>query len=362
MLLVLGEKLVGATQSRSGDEPLHLQLDQVTVASILGACILNRGLHLVPDVSSGALRALNVLSDMPALEYKFRDAAATTRAELAAALDAWHDGGRLEQRRSRVRRAATLGVPPRSVEALRMALEDFESEHGVRFSFAAPALDVPAPLLDEAASAQLRALGVETFVFGSRGDDNDGANDAEVWASLAGDLMHYLDAIVTPLVGDDDQSHDETKPRRAAAPTRSHVFISYSHHARDTHWKDELLTHLAGFDRLIDVWVDTRIGAGKDWEKEIRAAMARARVGVFLVSPSFLASKFIKTVERQETEGMEIMPVMVRACPYKPHAWLKPMQIRPKDATPIDGLSSSAADSALAAIAMEIYGMCYPIP
>ncbi len=111
------------------------------------------------------------------------------------------------------------------------------------------------------------------------------------------------------------------------------------------------------------MWVDTRIGAGKDWEKEIRAAMARARVGVFLVSPNFLSSKFITTVEvptlitRQQSDGMEIMPILVRDCTWKRVAWLSAMQMRP-GATPL--AHHEKADSALSAIADEIYRMCHP--
>ena len=371
MLLVLGERLLQQQHARQGDEVLHLRLDQATVASILGACILNRGLHLVPDVQSGALRALNVLCDMPALEYKFRNAAETARAELAAALEAWHDGGTPMQRKERLRRIEARGVGPRSPEALRIELEDLEREYGIRFSFAAPAIDAPAPLLDEAAREHLRGLGVETFFFGARLDESEGSDDAEALRSLAANLMHYVDAVVAPFVGDgdpgaNDPRADEPAPRRAAGPSRSHIFISYSHDERDTGYKDELLTHLHTFDRsLIDVWVDTDIGAGKNWEKEIRAAMARARVGVLLVSASFLTSKFITTVEvptlitRQQSDGMEIMPILIRDCTWKHVPWLEAMQIRLAS----DPLATNKnRDKALSDIADEIYRMCYPSP
>jgi hypothetical protein len=35
---------------------------------------------------------------------------------------------------------------------------------------------------------------------------------------------------------------------------------------------------------LLEVWEDRRIGAGKDWEPEIEAALKQARVAILLIS------------------------------------------------------------------------------
>lgn len=58
----------------------------------------------------------------------------------------------------------------------------------------------------------------------------------------------------------------------------SKIFISYSH--SDKRWLDRLLVHLRPMERegVIDLWADTRIGAGDDWRHEIEAALAAADI------------------------------------------------------------------------------------
>jgi tetratricopeptide (TPR) repeat protein len=81
-----------------------------------------------------------------------------------------------------------------------------------------------------------------------------------------------------------------------SAPGRP-VFISYSH--KDEVWLKDLLTMLAPLEQagLVRAWSDDEIKPGRRWREEIDAAMAAARVGVFLVSRHSLASKFIMEVE-----------------------------------------------------------------
>lgn len=77
----------------------------------------------------------------------------------------------------------------------------------------------------------------------------------------------------------------------------SKIFISYSH--SDKRWLDRLLVHLRPMERegVIDLWADTRIGAGDDWRHEIEAALAAADIAFLLISADFLASDFIASIE-----------------------------------------------------------------
>jgi len=99
------------------------------------------------------------------------------------------------------------------------------------------------------------------------------------------------------------------------------VFISYSH--KDEAWKDRLVPHLRVLqpEELLDTWDDRRIGAGANWYEAIQQAIERASVAILLISADFLTSKFIleqevpRLLERRQTEGLHIVPVIVRPCP-----------------------------------------------
>src|SRR5262249_23317517 len=99
-----------------------------------------------------------------------------------------------------------------------------------------------------------------------------------------------------------------------SGPTRDLVFISYSHRDRD--WLDRLQTLLKPYTRQnLKIWADPYIEVGNDWRRDISAALARACVGVLLVSPDFLASDFIYDEElppllkRWEERSITIVPI-----------------------------------------------------
>lgn len=104
------------------------------------------------------------------------------------------------------------------------------------------------------------------------------------------------------------------------------VFISYSH--RDEAWKDKLLPHLKALEQAgmgMVVWQDRQIDAGEKWHPAIQDAMADAVAAVLLISADYLASGFcIKEevpylLDRQELQGMLLVPVLIRQCPWKAH-------------------------------------------
>ncbi len=138
------------------------------------------------------------------------------------------------------------------------------------------------------------------------------------------------------------------------------VFVSYSH--EDEEEKDRLLSHLGVVQTagLIDVWNDDRLGAGADWKKEIREAMAQARVAILLISANFLTSDFIlgeevpALLKRRKREGLTVFPVIAKACAWKVHDWLTKMNVRPKNGTPVWRDAGIHVDEDLAAIAEEV--------
>ena len=73
------------------------------------------------------------------------------------------------------------------------------------------------------------------------------------------------------------------------------LFISYSH--QDEAWKDRLQKQLAFLKIRLISWDDRNISGGADWKSEIHEAMNQANLAILLVTPDFLCSEFISTVE-----------------------------------------------------------------
>jgi small GTP-binding protein len=147
---------------------------------------------------------------------------------------------------------------------------------------------------------------------------------------------------------------DETTPLK--------VFISYAH--RDEEFKDELVTMLAVLQRrgVIDGWQDRRIEAGDEWNNSIQDAMNDCDLALLLVSPDYLASRFIQKgqqptlLQRREEKGQRVIPIIVRPCTWQSEPALKDLQALPKDGKAVVMFSknSGARDQVWADIATVI--------
>jgi TIR domain len=139
---------------------------------------------------------------------------------------------------------------------------------------------------------------------------------------------------------------------------RSGVFISYSH--VDLSWLKRLRTHLTPYLRgeVLDIWDDTRIAPGSKWAAEIKAAIRKARVAVLLVSPDFLASKYVVEVELPEILRRSPGDMTILWIPIRPSAFdstpLATFQAAHDPSRPLAALSKAKQDKALVEISKKI--------
>jgi len=178
------------------------------------------------------------------------------------------------------------------------------------------------------------------------------------------EIMNFLDDRFQELIlkGRRRASKDSDKAR-AAKPARPRkrrpvIFVSYSH--LDKVKKDKLLMHLSVLKKKFDLWSDDRIGVGANWEQEIDRAMASATVGVLLITVNFLVSNFIEVKEvpvllqRSRAEGLTIVPILAKDCPWQQIDWLAAMDLRPKGNQPVWRARGVHVDKELAKITNEV--------
>jgi hypothetical protein len=128
----------------------------------------------------------------------------------------------------------------------------------------------------------------------------------------------------------------------------------------------QALPHLKALEQAgmgMVVWQDRQIDAGEKWHPAIQDAMADAVAAVLFMSADYLSSGLCVKEEvpylldRQEREGMLLLPVLIRKCPWKAHRWLAARQMLPRDGKCVaidfpgdhaDGVFSDVAELVLA--------------
>jgi hypothetical protein len=111
----------------------------------------------------------------------------------------------------------------------------------------------------------------------------------------------------------------ETRPPQPESPKNGvpHIFISYAR--EDQPWCDQIMRYLQPAERSgkVSIWADTEIQAGQDWEDQIEDSLNRATLGLLLITPHFLASKYVSEKElpfllqRMQDKQLTIVPIMI---------------------------------------------------
>jgi hypothetical protein len=144
----------------------------------------------------------------------------------------------------------------------------------------------------------------------------------------------------------------------AGIQLRKHVFVSYSHRDRD--WLERLKIHLTPYlhGEGLHLWDDSRIAAGATWAQEIERELDGARAAVLLVSPDFLASDYINSVELPNILARAKSDLIVLWIPVAPSAYqatpLREFQAVVDPSKPLTTLSKAKQELALVEIAKRI--------
>lgn len=104
----------------------------------------------------------------------------------------------------------------------------------------------------------------------------------------------------------------------------------------------KLKTHLRPLEQqgLIQIWYDRAIGAGAEWEPEIKAHLNMAQIVLLLVSPDFMASDYCygiemqRALERQASGEAKVIPIILRPT-YWHEGKLGTLQALPTDGKPV---------------------------
>ena len=122
---------------------------------------------------------------------------------------------------------------------------------------------------------------------------------------------------------------NQTNDGKAAPPmpTSNPVFVCYAHKDNEStdpskRWLDRLREHLEPLVQQDNITVcsDQETDLGDDWHDHIQTHLNGARAAVLLVSPAFLASKYIRNSElpvllkNAKDQGVRIIPVILRPC------------------------------------------------
>ena len=167
----------------------------------------------------------------------------------------------------------------------------------------------------------------------------EAAGEKEVLRVVDGQLVRASVAEMLNRV--DPKGFRHEPPESAAANRLPELFYSYAH--EDERHLNQLQKHLNVLvtDRLMSHWYDRDIPPGDEWDPKIDERIRSADIILLIVSPSFLASKYIRekemkiALERHEAGEARVIPVILEECLWERRAVFKKLQALPKDARPV---------------------------
>jgi hypothetical protein len=162
------------------------------------------------------------------------------------------------------------------------------------------------------------------------------------------------------------------------------IFICYAHQDnessdRNERWLDRLQQQLAPLELegQVEIWSDKKLELGDDWHDKIQATLRQVKAAVLLVSPAFLASKYIRDSElpvllkNAKEQGVKIFPVLLRQCLWQETKFKYPdskecpeelslASIQAPTTQPLNSLPEHEQDKVLYQVAQRIYQIVNP--
>ena len=120
-----------------------------------------------------------------------------------------------------------------------------------------------------------------------------------------------------------------------------------------------LAPYLRDAESELDLWEDTRLIAGQEWDLEIRQAIAHAGVAVALVSPNFLASRWVmqgelpEMVKAAEDGGLRLLWAHISAAQWE-ETPVNRFQAAHDPTVPLDRLPEPEQNEILKSIAKQM--------
>src|SRR5262245_41221940 len=141
---------------------------------------------------------------------------------------------------------------------------------------------------------------------------------------------------------------------------RRKVFVSYSH--TDNEWLKRVQIHLKDLTRrgLVELWDDTKIQSGAQWQEDIKGALESAKVAVLLISADFIASNFIAEDElppllaAAEKDGVIILPLILSPSRYEKIESLSKYQSVNPPSKPLAGLPKVEQEAYLVKLSEDV--------
>jgi hypothetical protein len=158
------------------------------------------------------------------------------------------------------------------------------------------------------------------------------------------------------------------------------IFICYAHKDNEStdpsqRWLDRLLEQLEplNLQEQAEIWSDKKLEIGDEWHEEIQDTLQQVKAAVLLVSPSFLASKYIRNSEvpflwkQAKEQGVKILPIILRSCLFNETKFKYPdpkngpeeislstLQVANSPTKPLNSMAEHEQDKVLLSVAQRL--------